>query len=203
MSFSISKKYSNSDWNILNLIDENSPNWNDGIDIIRDRFESRFFQHIRLIENNEFSGFLVMSIDCLLIETFMQFYLGIENTEEIYKGNQWKSFRDFLKNSIHFKTDFKTNKICHTFYTHFRCGLLHQAQTKQESLIKICQEKMLSFSNSIDIGKGLIIDRKQFHEKMVLEFNGYLQGLDNNDNNFKDENLRRKAILKMGMICKE
>lgn len=203
MSFSISKKYSNSDWNKLNLIDENSPNWNDGIDIIRDRFESRFFHHIRLIENNEFSGFLVMSIDCLLIETFMQFYLGIENTEEIYKGNQWKSFRDFLKNSINFETDFKTNKICHTFYKHFRCGLLHQAQTKQESLIKICQEEMLSYSDPNDIGKGLIIDRRQFHEKMVLEFNGYLQGLANNDNNFKDENLRRKAILKMKMICEE
>lgn len=202
MSFSISEKYSNSDWNKLNLIDENSPNWNKGIDIIRDRFESRFFNHINLIENNEFSGFLVMSIDCLLIETFMQFYLGIENTEEIYKGYQWKSFRDFFRNSLYFKNDFKTDKICHIFYKHFRCGLLHQAQTKQESLIRICKEEMLSFSNPIDIEKGLIIDRRQFHESIVSEFNEYLQKLANNENNFKNENLRQKAIMKMRMICK-
>ena len=201
MSFSISKKYKNVDWVNLNLIDDNSKNWSIGISIIEDRFKSRFFDHINSIKNHEFSGFLIMSIDCLLIETLMQFYLGIESTETNYSGQQWKSFKDFLINSKHFNADFSTIKKCKVFYKHFRCGLLHQAQTKQKSRIKINQLNFLELVDLTNIEEGLIIDRKQFHNKLSLEFEDYIQKLKDNGNNFQGQNLREKAINKMNMIC--
>lgn len=203
MPFAISSKYQNTHWTVLNLTDDRSLKWTVGIDIIKDRFESRFLKHINLIKDDEFSGFLIMSIDCLLIETLMQFYLGVDNTDINYSGNHWKSFKDFFKQSKHFNTDFKTNKLCRTFYQHFRCGLLHQAQTKQKSLIKICQANILTLVDTKDISKGLVIDRKQFHYKLELEFNDYLQKLSDNENNFEGQNLRDKAIEKMKIICAE
>lgn len=97
MPFKISKKYYNTNWTDLGLIDENGDNWTNAIKIIEDRFQSRFFNQIDKIKDDEFSGFLIISIDCLLIETLMQFYLGVDNTEIYYRGRHWKAFKDFFK----------------------------------------------------------------------------------------------------------
>lgn len=201
MTFKISKKYKNDNWNNLNLVEDSSENWVNGIAIIKDRFESRFFNQIKKIEKDVFSGFIIMSIDCLLIESLMQFYLGVDNTEINYRGNQWKAFKDFFQNSEHFKNEFRTNEICQTFYKQFRCGLLHQAQTKEKSLIKINQKELLTLVNPTIPNQGLIIDRKEFHNRLKLEFDEYIRKLTENENNFMGENLRMKAILKMNLIC--
>jgi hypothetical protein len=203
MPFKISKNYYNKNWIDLGLIDENNNTWSEGIFMLEDRFNSRFFSQIDKIIDDEFSGFVVMSIDCLLIETLMQFYLGIDNTEDHYRRNNWKVFRDFFIQSRHFNATFKNDEICQTFYKQFRCGLLHQAQTKQKSLIKVCQSDLLSFVDTTNVIAGLIIDRTQFHKKLVLEFKEYIEKLKTNQTNFKGENLRLKAIAKMSLICKE
>lgn len=203
MSFSISKKYKNTCWTDLNLLNDNNENWEKGILIIKDRFYSRFFKQMEYIENDNFSGFVIMSIDCLLIETIMQFYLGVDNTEINYKGNQWKAFKDFFKQSEHFNKEFKTNKICEIFYKQIRCGLLHQAQTKEKSLIKKNKPNLIEIIEINKTIKGLIIDRKKFHKNLTLEFEDYLERLSNNQTNFKGENLRLNAINKMNFICTE
>jgi len=203
MTFKISKKYTNKDWTDLGLVDQNNGNWTSAIKIIKDRFDSRFFNQIDNIKHDEFSGFVVMSIDCLLIETLMQFYLGAESTETNYRREHWKAFNDFFKQSSHYKTDFNTNRIRKIFYQQFGCGLLHQAQTKQKSRIKICQAEFLTYADDKNLENGLIIDRAEFHRKLKLEFDDYIQKLNDNENNFKGENLRIKAIDKMNLICIE
>lgn len=201
MAFRISKKYKSSDWLSLGIVDTNDKNWDKAADIIKDRFDSRFFSHITLIEKKEFSGFLIMSIDCLIIETLMQFYLGVSDTEEAYPRNQMKAFEDFFEHSSHFSADFDTPDKRREFYRQFRCGLLHQAEVKKKSLIKISQPDLLTLVNN-NPSEGLIINRKKFHEKLLLEFNDYLEKLKNNQTNFKGENIRDKAILKMNIICR-
>ena len=119
MPFKISEKYQNTDWKSLNLLDDNNVNWTDGISIIKDRFFSRFFSQIEKIKDDEFSGFVVMSIDCLLIETLMQFYLGVDNTEVNYKREQWKAFKDFFKNSTYFKADLRQTTSVKRFTNNF------------------------------------------------------------------------------------
>ena len=200
MTFRISKKYKNSDWLKLGVVDSNDKNWDNAIAIIKDRFDSRFFSHITLIEKNKFSGFLIMSIDCLIIETMMQFYLGVRDTEVSYRRNQIKAFEDFFEHSSHFNADFDTPDKRQEFYRQFRCGLLHQAEVKKKSLIKISQPLLTLVNNNAS--EGLIINRKKFHEKLLLEFNDYLEKLRNNQTNFKGESLRDKAILKMNIICR-
>lgn len=199
----ISANYTTFYWFDLELLDENSESWEDGIKVIEDRFNSRFFRQIDQIKDNKFSGFIIMSIDCLLIETLMQFYLGVKDTETYYHRKQREAFRDFFRNSTNFNDEFVSDKICFTFHDHFRNGLLHQAQTKRKSLIRICKEKTLQFFDEENINKGLVIDRKKFHEKLHKEFQDYIHKLKDNGTNFKNENLRLNAIKKMEFICKE
>lgn len=78
MTKKISPKHLSNEWN-TDLADVNSPTWTSAIEIIRTRFESRYFSPIKqLLNSNDKTvkyncGFLIMSIDSLLIETLNQF----------------------------------------------------------------------------------------------------------------------------------
>ena len=105
----ISSSHYSNQWT-PNLADRNSPDWKLGVEIIRDRFEYRFFSPIEVLikhtkkEIRVNSGFVIMSIDCLLIETLNQFYLGLKKTNDKYNRNNpdsnykwnWQAFRDFF-----------------------------------------------------------------------------------------------------------
>ena len=166
--------------------------WDTLVNIFSDRLEGRYLKPIELIltgdcEINEFSGFSILALDCILIETLSQFDKGIEDTP-FRQGKL--SFVSFLTTKNDFKDNFD-DATAETFYDHFRNGLLHQAQTKEKSLIKINQSKMVT-----KITDGLIIDRLKFHDALKNEIESYKQHL------LKDElNLRPNFILKMKHIC--
>lgn len=136
-NLSISPKYRVNDW--INARD--NTNWNKMVDIFFDRIESRYLKPIRLIakdnELGEFSGFSILAIDCLIIETLSQFYNGHDETTGEHRQAFWK----FFKQSDHFKNHFSRKKAF-TFYSHYRCGILHQAQTKSKSVVRIDQKEM-------------------------------------------------------------
>ncbi len=153
-----------------------------------------------------------MSVDSLLIETLNQFFLGLYTSDELYsKRNKAKgfkekenkyAFRDFFNYSTFFP-DFKDNdQVIFTFYKEIRCGLLHQAQSKTNSLINIRESKMLTLIDNNDPAKGIIINRKLFHNALVDEFNKYLKDLENPTSiNILGENLREKCNRKMVDLC--
>jgi hypothetical protein len=66
------------------------------------------------------NGFAMMASGCLLIETLESFYNGWETTE----GTGDKTFKSFFQKTKSLKI-FENMK----FYTHIRCGILHQAET--------------------------------------------------------------------------
>lgn len=218
MTKKISKKHFTADWT-SDLADINSNNWTKRIEIIRTRFESRYFTPIEQLINSTDKvvkyncGFLIMSIDSLLIETLNQFYLGLYNSDEKYsnrnkdktyfdKENKF-AFRDFFKQSSFFP-DFKADeKIIFTFYKEIRCGLLHQAESKTNSLINIRESQMVTLVDKNNPEQGLIINRKLFHSALVDEFNKYLKDLeDPTSKNILGENLREKCNRKMQDLCK-
>lgn len=199
----ISPNYRASEYLALNLKVDKNENWNTATKIFRDRLEGRFIAPVDAIVNHtaykvrEFSGFAILSIDCLIIETLNQFYKGIDETT----GKHWKAFRDFFHSSKHFKKEFPTSKICEIFYSHFRCGLLHQAQTKKQSKIRYCEKSMVQLIDPADIEKGLIVDRKLFHDAIKLEIEDYIKVLEN-PATADDRTLRFNFIKKMGFITK-
>jgi hypothetical protein len=165
---SISPKYRKSHWQ--EALANND--WKRMVEIFEDRIEGRFLKSIRLIANGrnigECSGFSILALDCLIIETLNQFYSGLDETE----GAHDKAFWDFFKNSEWLKGHFSRGKAF-TFYSHYRCGILHQAQTKKKSVVRINQSTMIQ-SVENDISKGLIVDRSIFHRALEEEISSYM-----------------------------
>lgn len=165
------------------------------VEIFSDRLEGRFLRPIRLItadkEIGKFSGFSILTLDCLIIETLKQFYDGNDET----KIDHATAFRDFFRSSPYFQ-DLASTKMANTFYSHFRCGLMHQAQTKKKSLIRIRQPTMIAkISDSPDA--GIIVDRNLFHEAIEKEIARYKEVLINGH----DKKARDNFIKKMKFIC--
>lgn len=211
----ISPSYSASDWP-SDLADRNSPNWDMAIKILRDRFEGRYLKPLKVLTNHKDKsirtnvGFIVMSIDCLLIETLNQFYLGLTQTEEEYFRNNtdpnyrynWQAFRDFFKHSKNFSAFKGDDDLCKEFFNQIRCGLLHQAESKINSLINLKGEELVKKIDENDVKKGIIVNRGIFHEYVRKDFEQYFEDLKNPENqNIFGKYLRDNCNKKMMAIC--
>lgn len=200
----ISPKYFCSDWTDLKLTKYFSKDWCKGADIVHDRIHGRYLAQIEVLEEHLdraiwlYSGFLIMAIDCMVIETLNQFYLGLNDTDEKYYRENWKSFRDFFARSEFFQNDFDDDKA-KIFHDHIRNGLLHQAQTKEKSLINIKLPSMITQVTPSNVSDGIIINRERFHRALVNEFEQYINKLKTDDNVFDD--LRQKCVNKLETIC--
>ncbi len=88
---------------------------------IRERFDERYFNPVEDSPNKH--GFAMLAIGCLVIESLESFYQGEADT----KGKSKKIFNDFFSRDTPFKVFAGDNDW---FYTNIRCGILHQAETR-------------------------------------------------------------------------
>ncbi|NOK65661.1 MAG: hypothetical protein GFH25_541182n177 [Chloroflexi bacterium AL-N10] len=200
----ISPNYYDTDWNALNLTKNYSTDWEEGANIVRDRIHGRYLAQIETLENHlddeiwEYSGFLIIAVDCMVIETLNQFYLGIEDTNQVYSRRNRESFRDFFNRSQFFNAHFDDDRSF-IFYDHIRNGLLHQAQTKKDTLINFREPEMVKQVNPTNIEDGIIVNRSLFHESLFNELNSYIEKLKTDET--AHDTLREKSICKMSTIC--
>ena len=138
----------------------------------------------------DFSGFVVVSIDCLLVETIQQFIDGVTNGD----GKSTKLSTAFLERS-RFQPYFANYPLRLAFYKDIRCGLLHQAEAKNKWLVRRKQPSMLRKVGA----DGYIIDVERFHAALKNRLEDYLAEL------LKPESKRLRANLwkKMNHICNE
>lgn len=88
---------------------------------IVERFDERYFRPI--YDSQSKHGFATMAVACLVIETLEAFYQGLGDT----KGQSKKMFRDFFNRCSDFS---EFSKDGDWFYTDIRCGILHQAESR-------------------------------------------------------------------------
>jgi hypothetical protein len=93
---------------------------------------------------DDYSGFVVLSIDCLLVETIHQFIEGVTDGQ----GKSKKLSKKFLKGP-QFQPDFDTDETRLDFYSDIRCGLLHQAEAKNKWLIRRKQGTLLKQAGDV------------------------------------------------------
>ena len=109
-------------------------------DFFYGRIYSRYLNPIsKLQPYDEYCGygFTIMAINCSLIEFLESTYKGKkyryckdkELTDHEYNKSK-DCFLDFLLSKQPFKECFKDRKIAEIFYSDIRCGLLHEATTK-------------------------------------------------------------------------
>ena len=187
----ISPRFTVDEWKDLHFLTEEQ--WQKAIDVFEDRIRGRFLKFIKLIERYTYSGFAVLALDCLLIETLQQFRKGVFETPP---RESKEYFVEFLTETSF--ADFFDSALAEMFYDQIRCGILHQAEIKSSSRVLIRHQALLvSFT---DDKEGLVINRKLFHRQLVKEFENYVAQLRKKDPPNKD--LRQKFKNKMDYICR-
>ena len=116
---------------------------------------------------------------------------------------QWQSFRDYFSYSDNFSVFKNNDKLIYKFYNEIRCGLLHQSESKFNSLINIKNNEMIIINKTQDDEiNNLIINRNLFHNAVKADFYSYVERLKNpNSTNLFGENLRENCHKKMTFIC--
>lgn len=205
----ISPNYYQEDWKNLNFDDGNSDDWQKAIEIFNDRMQGRFLKQIKVLDENPdreiacYSGFAIMSLVCVFIETIDKFWMG--KTDSNLKVNTWSlvdyflnkgknmdsgtsSFYRFFKKSKFLGDFFNSRDKAYVFYRDFRCGLIHKNKTKGESLIHIKKgSKCVEWIDKSNYNKGLIINRKLFVEEIISIYDTYIESL---------KNINQKSTLK-------
>ncbi len=114
-------------------------------DLIHDRLRSRYIDPLFATPREDKHGFAIMAISCLLIETLECFWLGLPETDKKSKRKNAKGeevrvtggfvFNSFFRNRVpslrelaQSEAEFKA-KPKDSFYSHIRCGILHQGET--------------------------------------------------------------------------
>jgi len=177
----ISPQYSSREW--LGLSIESQDHWQTAVKIVRDRLTGRFLKFADTCLPDQFSGFVVLALDCLLAETIEQFRAGITNGD----GKSRKLITRFLSRK-RFQPYFDEDARTH-FFEDIRCGLLHQAEAKEMWLVKRGRSVMLEKVND---GRGFIIDVKKFHEAVRDSLEDYLEELADPEQGQLRENLWQK-----------
>src|SRR5437667_9021632 len=144
----ISRNYKADHWKALRFTSE--ADWETAIAIFQDRLETRYLEHIRRLLGHRTSGFAVLALDCVVIETMEQFRQGTQKTP--YKQGE-KYFVSFLR-----ETSFSghiTKEQAGLFYTNIRCGLLHQAEAERSLVKRSSKLPLIAFTQD---HKGVIVN---------------------------------------------
>jgi hypothetical protein len=182
----ISPKYTSDHWQALDQ--QRSADWPTAVDIVRDRIEGRFLRFANDWLKDEYSGFVVLAIDCLLVETVQQFIDGLPDGNE----QSGRLFKKFLEGP-RFQPAFNTKKARQDFYKDIRCGLLHQAEAKNQWLIRRQQATLLQ---KVGLG-GYILDVKLFHKAIQDSLEDYFADI----RKAERADLRANLWTKMNHIC--
>lgn len=133
----IAPKFTDTDWRALKFQGERD--WIRGVAALRRRLEERFLKPARSLLRFRRSGFAVLALDSLLVETLQQFREGVPETPYVIRnGRRVLASEDYFKAFLtdpYFGPGFDEN-TAKLFYRTIRCGILHQAEVKQSSLVR-------------------------------------------------------------------
>lgn len=152
------------------------------IELIHHRFNNRYVKHLKKID----SGFLKMAVSCLMIETLESFKQGKKDT--IGRDVGQKMFKDFFETEQTFFPRFKD--IHSDFYSHIRCGILHQAETTNAWRI-LRKDVLLDEKNKT-------INSTKFVNALGKSLDNYVDNLKTNDFSSK---IWKNALFKLEDIC--
>ncbi len=192
----IAPNFTDSQWKKLTF--KNERDWIRGVAALRRRLEHRFIKPARNLLRLKRSGFAVLALDCLLIETLQQFREGVAQTPQVTKpnGRRVLASEDYF---VAFLTSQYFGPGCNQhlaklFYQTIRCGILHQAEVKESSLVRR-DRPLISLSPD---QKGVVVNPVLFHRSVEAAFQKYLVDLRNR----AELDLRKRFRHKMNHIAR-
>jgi len=200
-----------------------SEDWKTIIKLFENRIKDFYFAPINDIlrpNNRKGEGFSVLTLQCALIEMFAAFKQGKIHTHKRPKKDEKrptyeyydsdKCFVEFLESEDVFENQFfikdrETNIItahpifdAKEFYGKVRCGLMHEARTKEDWLISAAEPekddvaKFLFYDQSDKTKK---INRTILQKQLEKYFSSYIKKLSIEDN--EGQSLRRLLARKL------
>jgi hypothetical protein len=136
-------------------------------------------------------GFSVMALNCLLIETLLQFKKGWDETQNSNSGE----YSRFLTEE--FPDIFINITLAKKFYGDIRCGILHSAQTKNGSQLTINKEYVVKFIDS-SRGRSISVDVAGISRIIRDYFYEYVEKIKDCSN----EDERYNFLQKMKCLCR-
>lgn len=164
------------EWQNLDLSTPQSPGWERGISILEQRIRGRFADIVdSLIAEDELRppkgrkfGFVILAIDCMLLETLEAFRRGLTETRN--KSRQLCTC--FLTTRPAFSAFFDST-LAARFYSEFRCGVVHNAQVFGTG-------RVWSVGPLLQLeGSRITINRTVFHRALLKELEAYFEALRN------------------------
>ena len=159
---------------------------NEEKDLIADIIETRLIERYITpfeVKSASKSGFSMMAIACLLIETIDCFKEGVDDT----RGETKQSFIRFFEKEPLFNV-FKSRAS--DFYNNVRCGLLHQGETKKGWRINRKNDTPLLDGKSINANL-FILNLKNVIRSYAAELK---------ESNFNDSRIWTNTLRKMEYI---
>ncbi|MGB9074387.1 MAG: hypothetical protein WCC22_17245 [Terriglobales bacterium] len=182
--FWLSPRYRASAWNALHLDIESEVDWPMAIDIVEDRIMGRFVRWIDQIEDVRFSGFAVMALDCLLIETLVGFITGRPS-----KGPDALLEGQLTDCEFHFTKD-----EAEWFRKNVRNGIIHDTETRGRCVIQRGAPSGGILTTKCD---SISLNRNAFHGALIRELGAWLAKL-----RAGDKVLRSNMKLRMNQIIR-
>jgi hypothetical protein len=168
-----------------------------GTDYFYKRIDSRYLTPIGQLQSHETQGgegFSIVTIQCALIEFLAAMVEGknysFEKTKDPHAySNSGDLFRTFLSSQDPFAKSF-TKDIATDFYKSVRCGLLHEARTKNGWRIKTTAPG----GRTVDAAKKILY-RHRLHKDLEQFIASYRKRL------LSDKALQAAFIRKFDALC--
>jgi|ERR1051326_3033158 hypothetical protein len=169
---------------------------------LRQRLELRYLNPIKLLQDNgtfQGEGFSIVAIQCTLLE-FLAASIEGKYYRYVRKGdpaldrskeysNSSELFTNFLITARPFNKSFDS-ALAGEFYSNIRCGLLHEAATKNGWTIRA-----KSTNGKIIDGGAKVVFRDEFHAALLEFIDWYKKALP------ADAALQQAFVQKMDSLC--
>lgn len=112
------------------------------IKAMKNRIDSRYLNVVEVcikLKNDNF-GFMIMSINCILIELYYQLVKGIDETSDFSDQSRIEDAFRYVLPELDEEFDVETGT---QFYEDIRCKLIHQAQTNANVAISFQTPTMI------------------------------------------------------------
>ena len=187
----------------MTITDSEKSEWGEVFELLHTRIKTRFLDPIDWILEKRYDrgeGFSVVALQCILIEFLEAFYQGkIYTTSKKPRKFEYNSskqlFSDFLMTHEPFSKYFTSKAHANGFFDNIRCGLLHEAATKETSKINNAPSHNMLVLFEPDDPNNMRIYRENFYEAIKEFIESYRIEL------LSNMELQINFIRKMDDIC--
>ena len=155
-------------------------------DLVKQRFEERYLDAVLNHSGEGVPGFAIVAICCLLIETLQSFKEGVADTT----GQSRQMFESFITAPTSRIAEFEPN----SFFEDIRCGILHQAETRNGWKIRKGCSELLTTKNGFRI-----LDADKLAERLKDSIKDYRDEI--RSANWQDE-VVRNCVVKMDAVVR-